>query len=300
MSRTWLRRLTAAVVISSLPLVASQPASASQSAPAGGGAGVLIVGGSDADEAYPFVARLLTTDAAGHVGRCTGTFVTAHGRTAVVTAAHCVSDPTTAEAVPAATVQVQAGSTHLDQLTTLAATSVDVFPTWDWAQGDDAVADVAVVNVKVPAGLRVRAVPLADWVHPNEQVRLLGWGKATSTATQPPAVLQQADSHVAARNDCAAAGITAGEFCVAPSAEGGAACSGDSGGPALHRRGAAWTLVGGVSRGTDEITCVGPVVYTDFVYYSRWIGRQLDGRHASPHPRPVGPHAVQRFQSVGG
>lgn len=305
-SRTWVLRLAAAAVaITSLTLAAPQSASASALAPAsaaampaGSDVRTMIIGGNDADESYPFAARLLTTYAGLGVARCTGTFVTEHGRTGVATNAHCVSDLDTGAAMPASTVQVQAGSTHLDQLITLQAASVDVFPTWDWGTGTDPFADVAVVNLKIPAGLHISPIPLANWLRRNAEVRLLGWGKTFYDATEPPPVLQQLDTRLTARSACAAAGITTGELCVASATNGGQACFGDSGGPALGRRGRSWVVLGGASRGTDESTCTGPVVYTDFVYYSRWIGQQLVGEHTPRSLRHVDPRAARKFWAL--
>ncbi|GAA0547116.1 serine protease [Paractinoplanes ferrugineus] len=294
--RTWLAGIASAgLALTTLVTLSSQPAAAAGDEP-----GVMIIGGNDATENYSFAARLLTTYAGLGVARCTGSFVTDRGRIGVATNAHCVSDLDTGAAMPASTVQVQAGSTHLDQLTTLQATRVEVFPTWDWGTGDDPFADVAVVNVTIPAGLRITAVPLADWVRARQKVRLLGWGKTFYEATEPPAVLQQLDTRLTAHSACATAGITAGELCVAPAANGGQACFGDSGGPALGRRGRSWVVLGGASRGTDESTCTGPLVYTDFVYYSRWIGRQLAGEHTPRSPRHVDPRAARRFWGLAG
>lgn len=289
-TRKWLTWLTGtSLAVATALTFTPAPASAS------GEVGANIIGGTDATESYPFAARLLTTYAGLGVAKCTGTFVTDRGRTGVATNAHCVSDLDTGEAMPASTVQVQAGSTHLAELTTLQATSVDVYPTWDWGTGDDPFADVAVVNVKVPAGLHVKAIPLAEWVRRNAQVRLLGWGKTFYEATEPPATLQQLDTHLTANSDCAAAGISGGEICVAPAANGGQACFGDSGGPALGKRGNSWVVLGGASRGTDEGTCTGPTVYTDFVYYSQWIGQSLTGKRIPHHPRHIAPGATRRF-----
>lgn len=289
-TRTWLTWLTSTSLAAAAALTFT-PAPAS----AAGEIGASIIGGTDATESYPFAARLLTTYAGLGVASCTGTFVTAHGRTGVVTNAHCVSDLDTGVAMPASTVQVQTGSTHLDKFTTLQATSVDVYPTWDWGTGDDPFADVAVVNLKVPARLHVSAIPLADWVRRNAEIRLLGWGKTFSEATEPPAVLQQLDTRLTAPRACLAAGITAGEICVAPAANGGQACTGDSGGPALGRRNKSWVLLGGASRGTDESTCTGPIVYTSYVHYSRWIGQALTGKRTTQHRRDVAPGATKRF-----
>ncbi|GAA2471348.1 S1 family peptidase [Winogradskya humida] len=292
--RTWLAVMASTTLaLTTAAVVSPQPAMA-----AGDDPEIMIIGGGDATENYPFAARLLTSYAGRGIARCTGTFVTDRGRIGVATAAHCVSDFTTGAAMPASTVQVQAGSTHLDQLTTLQATSVQVHPAWDWGTGSDPFADVAVVNVTIPATLHVRAIPLADWVRNRQRVRLLGWGKTTVGATEPPAVLQQLDTRLTTPSACAAAGITAGELCIAPAADGAQVCSGDSGGPALARRGSTWVVLGGASRVTDETTCTGAAVYTDFVYYSDWIGQALTGTRTPQHPRHVDPDRAARFWSL--
>lgn len=96
---------------------------------------------------------------------------------------------------------------------------------------------------------------------------------------------------------CAAVnpGITAGEICVAAANNDGQVCSGDSGGPALGRRGDQWVLLGNASRVTNN-DCTGPSVFTDTTYYSGWFGRALaDGQ--PHHPRHVATGAADRLLS---
>jgi secreted trypsin-like serine protease len=307
-SRTWLGQLTAAAAATaSLMFVAPQPAPASATATsaltpastADSDPEPMIIGGNDATENYPFAARVLTTYEGLDVAKCTGTFVkNRRGRIGVATTAHCVSNLNSGAAMPAATVQVQAGSTRLNQLTTIPATQVLVHPGWDWATGADAVADTAVINLTIPAGLHITAIPIDQWARAARQVRLLGWGKTTYDATEPPAVLQQLDTHLTTRSACAAAGITDGEICVAPAANGGQACFGDSGGPALGHRRNSWVLLGSASRGTDESTCTGPIVYTSAASYAGWTDQALTGKCAPHHPRHVAHGAAKRYWAL--
>jgi secreted trypsin-like serine protease len=314
-SRTWLGGITAiAVTTASLLIPAAQPASArtpqsatpTRLAESPGpddnrDVSPFIIGGTDATENYPFSARVLTTFPGIGTAKCTGTFVrTAHGRIGVASNAHCFELPGDNQPAPFANVQVQAGSTHLDQLVTINATGLQLHPEWDWMTGTDRVADVAVITLTIPAGLAIRAIPIADWARANQKVRLLGWGKTTYDATQPPPVLQQLDTRLTKPSACAVAGITAGELCVAAADNGGSPCFGDSGGPALRAHAGSWTLLGSASRGTDESTCTGAMIYTDATYYAGWIERAVDGKHKPHRPRPTTPSTTQRHWTLAG
>ena len=169
-----------------------------------------------------------------------------------------------------------------------------VQPGWDWGTGDDAFADVAVLVL--PKGNHLTGIPLGGKATAGRWVRLLGWGKTTIDATEPPPVLQQLDTRLTEASDCAAAGITAGEICVAPAANGGQACFGDSGGPALGRTAHGWVLLGGASRETSE-DCTGPTVYTDEHYWASWIEDALTRRQPH-HARHVAAGAATRFTSL--
>jgi secreted trypsin-like serine protease len=262
--------------------------------------GANIIGGSDASQPYPFAARLLTVYPGLGTGRCTATVVTDHGRTGIVTAAHCVTDFATADAVAAGDVTVQVGSTRLDQLTNITPPRIEVHPGWSWGTGGGPIADLAVLVL--PQGVHVRGIPLGGRAGVARGVRLLGWGKTTVDATQPPPVLQQLDTWTTDPSNCAAAGITAGELCI-DAREGGSPCLGDSGGPALGRTAhTRWVLLGGASRGpadpaTGEETCAGPTVYTDFTAYRGWIRTAL--AHRQPHHRRhVATGAADRFLNL--
>lgn len=285
----WLTGLASATLAVAALTVAPAPAAAADGDPA-----VMIIGGSDATEAYPFAVRLLTNyPELGGVVQCTATLVTYRGVTAVVTSAHCVSDLTTGAAKPAADIQVQVGSTRSDTLSTITPDGVLVHPDWDWGTGDNQFADIAVLTLKTDLpliGIRIGA-------HAGEHrpVRLLGWGKTAVDTPEPAAVLQQLDTRLTAASDCAAARITTGEICV-HGAAGATACQGDAGGPALgqlRQLSGRWVLLGAASRGVDS-TCSGPTVYTDITHFRAWIGQVVVGDVTSQR-RHVEAGAAARF-----
>ncbi|MCM4082214.1 S1 family peptidase [Paractinoplanes hotanensis] len=285
--RSWLTGLASA------GLAAATILTIPASAPAAAGAGdvsVNIIGGTDATETYPYAVRLLTEYPGLGTGRCTGTLITAGGKVAVATNAHCVTDFDTAQPVPATQVTVQYGSTHLDQLTSVAAARIEVHPDWDWMTGNDPVADTAVIAL--PGGLNLTGIPLGTAADPGRPVRLLGWGRTTLDAAEPPPVLKQLDTRITGPSACATAGITAGEICVA-ARQGAAPCFGDSGGPALARNGRLWTLLGTASRETND-TCTGATIYTDTSHYASWITDAVTARQ--PYcPRRVAAGAAVRY-----
>lgn len=289
-ARTWLTGLASAALITAAALTATPTPVLADGDP-----GTNIIGGTNATENYPFAARQLTYyPDLGETGRCTAALVTDRGVTGVVTNAHCVTDFTTALALPAADLTVQVGSIYLDKLTNITPTRAEVQPLWDWGTGTDAFADVAVLVL--PKGNNLTGIPLGNLTSAKQWVRLLGWGKTTVDATEPPPVLQQLDTRLTDPSDCAAAGISAGEICVAPAVNGGQSCFGDSGGPALGHARNGWVLLGGGSRETSE-DCTGPTVYTDFHYWASWIRDAL--HHSQPcHPRLVAAGAAGRFVST--
>jgi secreted trypsin-like serine protease len=87
---------------------------------------------------------------------------------------------------------------------------------------------------------------------------MLGWGftcqgEAPECADPNPSILQQLDSAVAEPSACAPKAHldAAREWCVKPSADGGQACYGDSGGPLIIWGVDQWLLIGATSRDGD-------------------------------------------------
>ena len=266
------RRFIAAAVAAGAMLAAALTGPVAASPTAGDGPGTLIIGGEDAPHARAAVSV--------HVGGrfvCSGVAVEIAGVAAVMTAAHCVSDPPagaartvtgwagpavagSARPAPAAAVEGVAVRAGTDRTAgpLVEAAEVVIRPGWSWGAGPGRVDDAALIRPASP--LRgVSPLRLAD-ARRGQVVRAQGWGITSIDATQPPTVLQAATMRVVRAERCAGMmpGMTAGEVCVAaPAAH---ACYGDSGGPILGVSGGRWAVVGLASRARE--LCDGATIYS--------------------------------------
>lgn len=309
--QSWLAALASAVVAAALSLTPVPASAASDStgltaalsitaAPAlaaddgTGDVAADIIGGTDATEDYPFAVRITTLYPGLGTARCTGDLVESDdGEVGVGVNAHCVTDFETAEAVPAANVTVWYGSTKLAELQPAPVTRIEVYPTWDWLTGRNRAGDWAVLVL--PDTLDLTGIPIGEFANPGRKVRVLGWGKTTQDATEPPPILQQFDTRIINPTKCAASGITVGEICVADH-DGAKPCAGDSGGGAIAPTSdGSWVLLGAASRQKSDV-CGGPSVYTNVPAYARWTNRALSDRQAH-QPRHVAPGAAASFMS---
>jgi secreted trypsin-like serine protease len=231
-----------------------------------------LVGGTAADQPYPFAAALQTTDGEFF---CGGSLIEASW---VLTAAHCVQkrDPSSFTVRVGSNDRTQGGEVGKpDKLV--------VNPDYN-ASG--AGGDIAMVHLSTP----VTAAPVGlDTAAPvGMSVRLLGWGQTCPTpgCGDGPAMLQQLDTHLVDPAKCTAAIKADVELCTDnPDGKSGA-CYGDSGGPELTQADGRWLLVGETSRpGDNSSTCgTAPSIYTSAVAYAGWIDQQL-----APPPPPTSP-----------
>ncbi|MFI6079094.1 trypsin-like serine protease [Actinoplanes sp. NPDC051343] len=289
----WSARLAAVGASLTLGLAATLTSTtpATASGTGSGGAGANIVGGSDATRPYPFVALEYTYyPELGQSSSCTATVVKVLGsngpETGAVINANCVTNYPSTEPEAASDITLEVGSTQLDELTPVTPTRVEVYPGWDWATGDMAV-------LVLPKNLHLTGIPIGEQPTPGRKVRLVGWGDTSIDAPGIPPVLQQLDTRITKPSACADAAIGAGEICVAPAPDGGQACLGDAGAPALSATRTGWALLGSGSRGTNESACTGPTVFTDVTHYRQWIVQALT--HPQPHhPRHVAPGSARR------
>lgn len=136
--------------------------------------------------------------------------------------------------------------------------------------------DAALLKIDPPASSN--GVPLASpaELKSGQVVGLLGWGMSapgSGTSTS----LKQVEVRVVASSKCT--GVNAAELCVAdPQNLRSSACFGDSGGPAVVRRGASFVLAGLASRaGGISSTCEGSTVYVAAPYVSSWVMRVISG-----------------------
>lgn len=239
-----------------------------------------IIGGTPVTADYP-VVRVYTTYPTGERYMCSGSLVSHLGRPGIVTGAHCATTFDTGAAMPADSIDIRYGSTVAAELVSVIPTRVEILPGWDWATGDGDVEDLAVLAL--PDTIDLKGIGLSATNLDPARVLLVGWG-ITDIDGGPADTLQQLDTRIIDDAACASAGITGGELCIAPTATGGSACFGDSGGPALartHRLSHSERLIGSASRETTS-DCTGPTVYTDVRAYASWIRAAL----LRPQPRP--------------
>ncbi|GAB2992417.1 serine protease [Amycolatopsis acidiphila] len=232
-----------------------------------------LVGGTAADQPYPFAASLQTT---GGEFFCGGSLIQASW---VVTAAHCL------QGRDAASFTVRVGSNDRTQGGEVG--KPDRFVADPDYNPAGAGGDIAVVHLSAPVAAAPIALGTATAV--GTTVRLLGWGQtcATPGCGDGPAMLQQLDAHLVDPAKCTATINASVELCTDnPDGKSGA-CYGDSGGPEVAQVDGHWVLLGVTSRpGNNSATCAtAPSIYTSAVAYAGWIGQQL----APPPPPPSTP-----------
>lgn len=230
-----------------------------------------VVGGTTVPtiQSFPYQAALYIRSSGGMFGGfatlafCGGVIVDS---TQIVTAAHCVTDDTTGQAVNPALVTAVAGTATLPTGVppAPAATSIAIDPSYDPRTADY---DAAVVTLATPlysgapradGTAAVAPIPLitpalaAAYANPNvtppAPVTISGWGEtaglaigASDQSPNLPQQLQAAQTHLVADRTCAAEYSTLGSIgvpsitpqmlCAGEPAGGVDACSGDSGGP---------------------------------------------------------------------
>ncbi|MET9261554.1 serine protease [Amycolatopsis sp. NPDC004079] len=220
-----------------------------------------IVGGTDADQPYPFAVSLHTS---GGALFCGGSLITP---TWVVTAAHCLSakDP--------ATIGLRVGSNDADAGgETPKAAEFVLHPHFN---AETQTGDVGLIRLTAP----VRAAPIAigGSAAPGTAVRVIGWGQTCATPNCGPVSksLRQLDTQLVPGAKCTATFDGTSELCT-ESPGGSGSCYGDSGGPELVRDGDRWVLAGMVSRpGNRSSTCASaPSIATSAVAYQPWIAEK--------------------------
>lgn len=236
-------------VVASLGLL-TQPASAVEP---------YVVGGVDAEGAYPFVVSL-QTPSGQHF--CGGSLIES---TWVVTAAHCVQgkDPATTTARIGSNDRTAGGEQR-------SVTRIMPHPEYN---PSGAGGDIALVQLSAPA--RAEPISLGDQAAPGTASRLLGWGQTcpSSGCGELPKNLQQLDTRVLAGASCPTTFNADVELCTDNPGGKAGSCYGDSGGPQIAMVDGRWRLLGLTSRsGNNDKTCVtAPSIYTSAVAYSSWI-----------------------------
>ncbi|WP_159104600.1 trypsin-like serine protease [Plantactinospora sp. BB1] len=206
-----------------------------------------IVGGTDADQTYPWMVSLQKNS---HF--CGGSLVSPEW---IVTAARCL------RADNFVGLQLRIGSVRKDTGGVLV--TPERFETHP-------VADLAVIQLAAPVDLQ--PVPIADSAAEQTPVRILGWGCTRDPQDHEgcaePEVLQQLDTVVRPADDCADR-VSWSNLCVGNPEANQGACLFDSGGPAVRGTTGSSALVGATHGGPACGTA--PATYTDVTYYRPWI-----------------------------
>ncbi|QYN22856.1 trypsin-like serine protease [Amycolatopsis sp. DSM 110486] len=222
-------------------------------------AGPALVGGTGADEPYPFAVSMHTESGTLF---CAGSLITP---TWVVTAAHCMSgkDP--------ATLTFRLGTNESDSGgETAQPAEIVLNPHFN---ASTQTGDIALVRLAAPA--KTAPITVGGAAAPGTPTRVLGWGQtcATPGCGDPVPTLQQLDTHLVEGAKCTSSFDGTAELCTDnPSGKAGS-CYGDSGGPELTRDGDRWSLIGVTSRpGNGSPTCAtAPSIYTSVPAYAPWI-----------------------------
>lgn len=251
-----------------------------------------VVGGDDAAaDAAPWMVAVLRSGNGSAYQRqiCGGTSI-AQGW--ILTASHCVIDPTTGDPLAAEQLAVGAGSTNLDSadLVELAVTEVLVHPAaadcgpLDGSGEFTCRAPVDVALLRITPDQALATVTLA---RPHQRhltaagtpARVYGWGALDAAATSFPTRLQQAAVQLRTHEHCDAnyPGVydpSTMRCTTAPEGEPPAdACVGDSGGPVVttdERGRARQTAI--VSFGTHQGCGDVPAVHLTTAAVLDWIG----------------------------
>jgi secreted trypsin-like serine protease len=273
------RVLAALVSIAALLAVPSGVAAADS-----GGFSPYIIGGHAASEPYPGMASLqvdLPEEEDFHF--CGASLVS---RRYLVTNAHCVTD-FDGSPVPPSLLHARIGSPNrLEGGVVVGIEKVLPHPDWDWAEGDNRVADIALL--RLDTDVQVQPFEIAPHLAGRASVtRLIGWGITEASGEGPlPLDLQELDTRLLPPARCAAAFISEGELCVRNPNGTDGVCNGDSGGPALQKVGSdRWSVVGGTSRAAGSWCGVAPAVYTDLTYYRAWMYATMRTGSTSPSAR---------------
>ncbi|OMH82551.1 Chymotrypsin-like protease CTRL-1 [Zancudomyces culisetae] len=198
-----------------------------------------IVGGTDASIGkYPFAVYIIN-NASGSL--CGGSLLSGDW---VITAAHCAKD------VKPEDLKVTVGETKFVTDKGIAVTQNIIHP--DYGNAGDKN-DIALFKLEKKVDyqpIKIHTDNLGD----GEQVKALGWGLESSTATTPSNNLKEVTLKLISTDECrkrvsSFEGNGVGSQYCTGGTPGKDTCSGDSGGPLVKEKDGNWRLVGLTSYG---------------------------------------------------
>ncbi len=255
--------------------------------PAGGSAAALqprIVGGTTQTiSQWPFIARVLVTGSSG-VATCSGTLVAPN---MVLTAAHCVADPSSGTITSASEIRVVTGTATMSGGQTSAVSQVIPDPDFEALGSSLSDYDAALLVLTTPSTQpSVSLATAADSAvyGAGTTVAAAGWGDTSGSATSYSTTLQAAQMGVLSQSTCqhdsrASFGTKldiADQICTLSASETTGICYGDSGGPlmATDANGAS-VEIGLTIWNTGNCVTNQPDYFTNVSALSSWLSPEI-------------------------